>query len=192
MQQAMQPIQIQGALTSCHSELQLFLSFVFPCSCCYKFFRLQPKKAKGGLARQDPDGYATTFETSKGTEHLRNVHKLSTKRMYGVMADKAIATAEAAVPAKRLRELQKKLDVDEPLAPTSTQKPSAKPSAVAPQKDWFKPTPNQVAKKRRAKHARQRAKQARFCAYSDCKVTGTMFESPEYREVSFSFLFLLS
>jgi len=107
--------------------------------------------------------------------------------MRGVKAEHISATAEAVVPAKRVKTFgggnQENWESTEPQS-----------AHKLPQADnkWFKPTPAQIAQKRNQKHARQRAKQARFCAYSECKVTGTMFESPEYREVSLSFLVLLS
>ena len=153
---------------------------------CYKFFKLKPKKAGHSLVRQDPTGFKTTFETSMATEHLRKSHDKFTTRMLRVKQEKIVATSEAVVPAKRLKDLEHKLDAT--LKP-ETPKPVATSPAPTPStskktsKSWFTPSPQQITQKRLQKHARQRAKQARFCAYSDCKVTGTMFENPEYREV---------
>ena len=110
---------------------------------------------------------------------LRGVHGKVSKRMNAVKTEQIKATAGAEVPEQRRKGLGKKFE--ENLAgPASASKPNK----------WFKPSCSQIAKKKKEKQARQRAKQARFCAYSDCKVTGTMFESPGYREVSFHSLFI--
>ena len=77
---------------------------------CYKFFKLKPKKAGHSLVRQDPTGFKTTFETSMATEHLRKSHDKFTTRMLRVKHEKIVATSEAVVPAKRLKDLEHKLE----------------------------------------------------------------------------------
>ena len=109
--------------------------------------------------------------------------------MLGVKAEQISATAEAAVPLQRAKALGKKCEENlagllQPLWSFASVLMLA--GLVTPSKanKWFKPTASQIAKKKLEKQARQRAKQARFCAYSPCKVAGTMFKSPEYREVT--------
>ena len=126
-----------------HTELYL-LSFVFPCSRrCYKFLRLQPKKAGRSSERQDPNAHATTFETSKATEHLRSLHKKVSKRMLGVKAEQINATAEAVVPAKRAKTLGKKLrdnlESTEPKSAHKLQQAENKSRFWDEKVDWNRP-----------------------------------------------------
>lgn len=88
---------------------------------CYHFFKLTPAWEKGCAKlcrtdprrkRQDPDASGTQWESSNVTDHVRKVHGIISKRKQTATIAAVQAVAQMGPPAKRIKDLQKKRNVE--------------------------------------------------------------------------------